>query len=108
MFVTMTLLPWLRRVEKAIDDHFTSAERHYSRFNVSSLLRGATSARYGAYRTGRDGCWLSINEIRRMEDLGPVEDENANRFVMPLNYRFLDEEPDEAATEGGMPEAPPG
>ena len=86
-FVIYTLLPWIRRHEAALmRDLLTADERragHYFEFNVSGLMRGDQQARYAAYAQGRQWGWLSVNDIRRMENLAPVP--NGDVYLQPLN-----------------------
>lgn len=72
-FLMFTLLPWLKRWEQAVSrDLIIATQAYYAEFVVDSLLRGDTSSRYAAYKTGREGGWLSVNEIRQRENLNPV------------------------------------
>lgn len=85
-FVVYALMPWLKRHEQAMQrDLLTPSERnsHYIEFNISGLLRGNQSARYAAYAVGRQWGWLSINDIRRMENMPPVE--GGSVYLQPLN-----------------------
>jgi HK97 family phage portal protein len=53
------------------------------RLNMDAMLRSTTQDRYTAYQKGRQGGWLSINDIRRKEGLPPVEGGDA--LLQPLN-----------------------
>ncbi|MBJ3485181.1 phage portal protein, partial [Salmonella enterica subsp. enterica serovar Kentucky] len=71
-FVMYTLLAWLKRHEGALmRDLLLPSERGelYIEFNVSGLLRGDQKSRYESYALGRQWGWLSVNDIRRMENL---------------------------------------
>lgn len=85
-FVIYTLMPWLRRHEQAMQrDFLNSDERneYYIEFNIGGLLRGNQEARYKAYAVGRQWGWLSINDIRRLENLPPVK--GGDVYLQPLN-----------------------
>lgn len=85
-FVIYTLMPWLRRHEQAMQrDFLNSSERNglYIEFNIGGLLRGNQEARYKAYAVGRQWGWLSINDIRRLENLPPVK--GGDVYLQPLN-----------------------
>lgn len=85
-FVIYTLLPWVKRIEGAMmRDLLLPAERkhHYIEFNVSGLLRGDMKSRYEAYAIGRQWGWLSVNDIRRLENMPPVP--GGDRYLTPLN-----------------------
>ncbi|NBW09716.1 MAG: phage portal protein [Caulobacteraceae bacterium] len=82
-FLTETLRPWLIRIEqeirlKLIDDPTLHVEHR-----VEGLLRTDISARYGAYAIGRQWGWLSVNEIRSLEGLDPVD--GGDIYLSPLN-----------------------
>lgn len=55
----------------------------YIEHDLSGLLRGDVSARYTAYATGRQWGWLSPNDVRRLENLSPIE--NGDEYIRPLN-----------------------
>lgn len=84
-FVTDTLAPWLELIERSVNKWFLEdGEEAFFEFNVASLLRGDIKARFDAYAIARQWGWLSVNEIRRLENrngIGPAGD----RYVEPLN-----------------------
>jgi len=85
-FMTDTIQPWLRRNEAAMwRDMLTEAERQtmYMEYLVEGMLRGDTMTRYQAYAIGRQWGWLSVNDIRAMENRDPVADGDV--YLQPLN-----------------------
>lgn len=85
-FVMYTLLAWLKRHEGALQrDLLLPSERKelYIEFNVSGLLRGDQKSRYESYALGRQWGWLSVNDIRRMENLPPID--GGEKYLTPLN-----------------------
>ncbi len=85
-FVMYTLLAWLKRHEGALQrDLLLPSERGelYIEFNVSGLLRGDQKSRYESYALGRQWGWLSVNDIRRMENLPPID--GGEKYLTPLN-----------------------
>lgn len=87
-FVIYSLMPWVRRHEQAMmRDFLTPAERaeFYIEFNVGGLLRGDQTSRYEAYALARQWGWLSINDIRRLENLPPVK--GGDDYLEPLNMQ---------------------
>ncbi|NSL16640.1 phage portal protein [Serratia marcescens] len=85
-YVMYTLLAWLKRHESAMmRDLLLPSERRdlYIEFNVSSLLRGDQKSRYESYALGRQWGWLSVNDIRRMENLPPIT--GGDTYLTPLN-----------------------
>lgn len=85
-FVTDTLGPWLELIERSADKTFELGEEFYFEFNVASLLRGDIKTRFDAFAVARQWGWMSVNEIRRLENrngIGPAGD----RFMEPLNMQ---------------------
>lgn len=86
-FIVYTMLPWFKRWEENLNLQLLSKDsrrkNRYFEFNISNLLRGDIKSRYEAYAQGRQWGWLSVNDIRRLENMNPVE--NGNRYLEPLN-----------------------
>tara|TARA_Y100000034_G_scaffold130661_1_gene189603 strand:+ start:1100 stop:2362 length:1263 start_codon:yes stop_codon:yes gene_type:complete len=85
-YVIYTLLPWVKRHEAAMmRDLLLPDERndYYIEFNISGLLRGDQKSRYEAYAIGRNWGWLSVNDIRRLENMPPIA--GGDRYLTPLN-----------------------
>lgn len=77
-FVRFTLQRHLVRIEQEINRKFwPRSTAFFAEFNVSGLERGDYKARNEGYRValGRAGepGWMTINEVRRMENLAPLE-----------------------------------
>ncbi|UGA46717.1 phage portal protein [Bradyrhizobium quebecense] len=53
-------------------------------FNFFGLLRGDLLNRYRAYLIGRQGEWLSANDILRFENMSPRTDAGGNDYKNPL------------------------
>ena len=70
-FVTHTLRPYIVKLEDAYNRLLP--EGVYLRFNVDGLLRGDSSARAAAYSSGLQAGYLSINDVRRLEDFARVD-----------------------------------
>ena len=74
-FVVHTIRPWLKRWEQAIYKCLLNEQErtlYYAHFNVDGLLRGDFSTRMQGYATARQNGWMSINEIRRLENMNPI------------------------------------
>jgi HK97 family phage portal protein len=84
-FVQYTLRPWITRLEwvtrhgllRGVDN------RLRLRWRVDGLQRGDIQSRYSAYATARQWGWMSVNDIRSLEDLNPVADGDV--YLQPLN-----------------------
>lgn len=85
-FVTYTLLPLLENFEQElmlsllIDSELDQVMIEHL---VDGLLRGDFASRNNGYAVGRQGGWLSVNDIRRMENMNPIE--NGDIYLTPLN-----------------------
>jgi HK97 family phage portal protein len=73
-FVDHSLRPWLVRIERAISgDADLCPGGAYLLLETDALLRADTRERYAAYREAIEGGWLSVDEIRELEDRPPLE-----------------------------------
>ncbi len=94
-YVVDTVMPWLGLIERSVQKWLISeGDDTYFQFNVSSLLRGDTKARFDAYAKARQWGWISVNEIRAMENMnsiGPAGD----RYIEPVNMMEAGTDPDE-------------
>jgi HK97 family phage portal protein len=70
-FVTHTLRPYIAKMEDAYSTLLP--EGAFIRFNVDGLLRGDFATRMNGYSIGSQAGFLSVNDIRRFEDLRPVD-----------------------------------
>jgi len=88
-FVTWTLMPWLTRWEEESSYKLlrtTEKADHSFKVRTAALLRGDLLTRYNAYRTGRQWGWLSIDDVRRLEDMTPIGEENGGTvYLVPMN-----------------------
>lgn len=83
-FVTYSLRPWLNRLERVTRRLLTDADAKLRfRWNVDGLMQGDTKSRYSAYFTGKQGGWLSTNDVRRKEDMPPIA--GGDEYLQPLN-----------------------
>lgn len=94
-FVMYTMLPWAKRWEENINMQLlTPSERragYFLEYNMSGLLRGDAASRATAYATGRQWGWLSVNDIRRLENLNPIP--NGDIYLQPSNMFEAGKEP---------------
>ena len=84
-FVTGTLLYWLTKIANEFDSKLLSrfGPHYFSRHSLKALLRGDTITRYTAYGMGRQWGFLSVNDIRREENMAPVE--GGDVYHVPVN-----------------------
>ena len=77
-FVQHTIRPWLVRWEQEISRSLLDEKErllYFAKFNVDGLLRGDYKSRTEGYAIARQNGWLSINDIRRLEDMPPIPKE---------------------------------
>lgn len=108
-FVKWTLATWMRRWEQEINFKLLAeSERDdfFVEFLTEALERGDTESRYSAYQIGKQGGFITTNEIRARENLpsiGPAGDV----LLVPLNMTPATGQGEGTeGTEGGVPPAP--
>ncbi|MBK0020950.1 phage portal protein [Ochrobactrum sp. S46] len=84
-WLNLSLRSQLRRIEKAISKRIMTPEerrRFKVRFNYEDLLRGDSIARAAFYTALLGSGVMTINEVRRLEGLPPVEGGDESRMQM--------------------------
>jgi HK97 family phage portal protein len=88
-FLTNGLMPYLRRIESSIArDLLEGDDEYFAEFDTRGVLRADAAGRGSYYNTLWNLGVLSVNEIRSLENLNPVESGDV-RFVQ-LNMTTLD------------------
>lgn len=87
-FVIYTLRPWLVRIEQAIKTKLIFDENLVAEHRVEGLLRGDTATRTAYYTAGRQWGWLSVNDIRELENMEKVK-EGGDEYLSPMNMTEL-------------------
>lgn len=85
-FVIHCIRPWLVRWEQSIWGNLLlpgDRKRYYAEHLVDGLLRGDLKSRYEAYGVGKQWGFLSTNDIRRLENMNPVD--GGDKYLVPLN-----------------------
>jgi HK97 family phage portal protein len=75
-FVTHTLRPIVQKLESAFTPLMVNepgGSTAFIKFTLDGLLRGDANSRFSAYSVGLQAGYLTINDIRRLEDLPPVD-----------------------------------
>jgi HK97 family phage portal protein len=88
-FVTMTMLYWFRKWEEEVNYKLLMPSEQSTMFCeilADALLRGNTLNRYGAYNIGRNAGFLSVNDIRQLENMNPIGPEG-DIYLEPLNMK---------------------
>jgi len=87
-YVVSTLRPWLVRWEQQIRMKLMSEDhkrKFFAEHVVDGLLRGNIETRYESYATAKQNGWLSVNDIRELENLNPVE--GGDEYVEQMNMK---------------------
>lgn len=82
-FQRNTILPWVKRWEAEFNRKLFTGSDYFIRFNMDGLLRGDIRSRYEAYTKGRQWGWISANDVRKLENLPPIDGGDA--YLQPLN-----------------------
>lgn len=93
-FISSTLRPIASKIETAMTSlmpRYPGGESAFVRFNFDALLRSDLMSRASAYSTGLQSGWLSVNDVRALEDLRPIPVESADQPRVPLANVSIDE-----------------
>lgn len=84
-FVKYTLNPWVVRWEQSLSRSlFTREEKetYFFKFTVEGLLRGDYQSRMSGYATARQNGWMSANDIRELENLDRIPEEDGGDLYL--------------------------
>lgn len=88
-FAVHTIRPWLVRIEQSINRALfsdTEKGRFFAQFNIDGLMRGDYKSRMEGYAIARQNGWMSANDIRELENLNPLpEEEGGNAYLINGN-----------------------
>lgn len=102
-FAMYTMLPHYKRAEEAIINQLLTREQrekgYYFEFNMNALLRGDAKSMADAFAVGRQWGWLSVNDIRRLNNQNGIGPEG-DIYLTPLNMIQAGKEPPEPKAPG--------
>lgn len=84
-FVKYTLDPWVIRWEQSLQRSLLlpgEKGKYFIKLNVDGLLRGDYQSRMNGYAVGRQNGWFSANDIRDMENMNPIPDEQGGNLYL--------------------------
>ena len=90
-FVKYTLDPWVIRWEQSIQRSLMSKDEkavYFVKFNLEGLLRGDYQSRMNGYAIGRQNGWMSANDIRELENLDRIPEEEGGDLYL-INGNML-------------------
>ncbi|QHD93202.1 phage portal protein [Proteus terrae subsp. cibarius] len=89
-FLTNTLRPLLVNIEQEISRCLLNGDDdYYAEFSVEGLLRADSAGRSAYYTTALQNGWMSRNDVRRLENLPPIE--GGDIYTVQLNLTPLDQ-----------------
>jgi hypothetical protein len=91
-FVQHSLRPLLERIEQSLSELLPEPDG-FIKFNLDALLRGTTLERFDAYTKGLREGFLSLNDVRAVEDLAPLG-EAGDQYRVPLQNIDAADAPD--------------
>ena len=84
-FVKYSLDPWIVRWEQSLQKALLSDSekgQYFVKFNVDGLLRGDYASRMQGYATARQNGWMSANDIRELEDMNMISEEEGGNLYL--------------------------
>lgn len=109
-FVKYTLDPWVIRWEQSLQRSLLlpgEKGKYFIKLNVDGLLRGDYQSRMNGYAVGRQNGWFSANDIREMENMNPIPDEEGgNLYLINGAMTKLEDAGAFAKTDTGQQNAP--
>ena len=93
-WVTHGLRPLVQKIEGAMTPLMArtpGGENAFLKFNLDGLLRADFQTRMSGYSTGLQAGFLTVNDVRRREDLRPIDDVAADTVRVPLANVAVDE-----------------
>lgn len=89
-FLTNTLRPLLVNIEQEISRCLLKGDDdYYAEFSVEGLLRADSAGRSAYYTTALQNGWMSRNDVRRLENLPPID--GGDIYTVQLNLTPLEQ-----------------
>jgi len=82
-FVAYTIAGWTERISQRVTREIVATRGQYASYDLTQLMRGSTTERFGAYALGIQWGWLTRNECRVKEDMEPIK--GLDKPLTPLN-----------------------
>ena len=92
-FITHTLRPIVQKLEDGFSPLLTrypGGETAFLKWNLDGFARADIQARTSAYSTMIQAGVMSINDVRRLEDMSDIDDPAANNVRVPLANLNID------------------
>lgn len=90
LFLTNTLRPMLVNIEQEIARCLLNGDEDlFAEFSVEGLLRADSAGRAAYYTTALQNGWMSRNDVRRLENMPPIE--GGDIYTVQLNLTPLED-----------------
>ena len=86
-WLRLGLGPLIANLEASFQSIVPGADQTFLKFTLDGLLRATTQERYNSYATALNNGFLSVNEVRSLEDRSPVD--GGEEYWKPLNIGTL-------------------
>lgn len=93
-YLTYTLGSWLTRWETWLPHHLLTPEERrafYVEHVLEDFLKGDIATRFEAYAKAVQNGWMNRNEVRRRENMRPIEGEGGDVYTVQINMASLDD-----------------
>ena len=85
-FTQQTVTPWVNRLESAFQRGLFDDEKELNnQVDLRGMMRGDSASRAAYYGALFNMASLSPNDIRKAEELPPIETDAANEYYIPVN-----------------------
>lgn len=92
-FIQHTLRPIVQKLEDGFSplmSRYPGGETAFIKWNLDGFARADLNTRMSAYSTGLQAGFLTINDVRRLEDLSDIQDPAAQAVRVPLANMNID------------------
>ncbi|HUU97703.1 MAG TPA: phage portal protein [Phycisphaerae bacterium] len=107
-YLDESLDPWLVNWEdefreKLLREREKENDTHVVEFVRQALLRANTAERTSYYSTARQWGWLSVDDIRDLENMNPLPDSLGQDYLQPMNMQVVGQPPPAPAKAPAAP-----
>jgi phage portal protein BeeE len=89
-WLRLGLGPIIANLEASFQRIVPGSQQTFLKFTLDGLLRATTQERYNSYSTALNNGFLSINEVRSLEDRSPIG-AAGDEYWKPLNIGIVGE-----------------
>ncbi len=89
-YVTFTILPIATQSEQELNKKLIKNNTRFCEYKTAGLLRGTMTNRMNAYQKGFAMGMYSPDDLRDMESLNPLPDDQGQVYTIPMNLQSLE------------------